>query len=127
MSILPTQDQLNELSNHRSHGPVVMLNLLRFKPAGGQASYDRYSEGVQPLLERAGAEVVWYGGADSVVIGDQPTERWDSVILVRYPSRSAFLEMVSSPEYQEIGELRTEALEDSRLIACTEVFPAPGS
>ena len=101
-----------------------MLNLLRFKPDGGRAAYDHYSEGVQPCLALVGGTVVWYGNADSTVIGDDEVDRWDAVILVRYPSRQAFLDMVGSREYQEIGERRTEALVDSRLIACTEVFGA---
>ena len=37
------------------------------------------------------------------------------VALVEYPSRQAFLDMIGSPEYQEIGHLRTEALELGEL------------
>jgi len=126
-SIQPTAEQLQAITSSPIEGPVVMLNLLRFRSGGGRASYDRYGEAVQPLLEKAGAEVVWYGEGDSVVIGDDSVDAWDAVILVRYPSREAFLGMVLSPEYHAIGELRTEGLDDSRLIACTEVFPlAPG-
>ena len=35
---------------------------------------------------------------------------WDLVVLVEYPTRQAFLDMIGSPEYREIGRLRTEAL-----------------
>ena len=35
--------------------------------------------------------------------------------MVEYPTRRAFLEMVTSPEYLEIAHLRTEALERSEL------------
>jgi len=100
-----------------------MLNLLRFKAEGGRESYDQYSDKVQALLEKAGADIVWYGQADSVVIGDDVGDAWDAVILVRYPCRSSFLDMVLSPEYQAIGDLRTAGLDDSRLIACTELYP----
>jgi uncharacterized protein (DUF1330 family) len=35
--------------------------------------------------------------------------------MVEYPTRGAFLEMISSPEYLEIAHLRTEALVRSEL------------
>ena len=41
--------------------PVVMLNLLAFKPEGGRERYEEYGEAVAPLLERAGARVVFIG------------------------------------------------------------------
>ena len=75
------------------------------------------------VLEATGARVLWQGRADSLVIGGVD-ERWDVVVLVEYPSRQAFLEMVSSPGYREIGKRRTAALVDSRLIACTQLHPA---
>ena len=36
-------------------------------------------------------------------------------ILVEYPTRQAFLDMVGSAEYQAIGHLRTEALARGEL------------
>lgn len=46
-------------------------------------------------------------------------ERWHKVLLVRYPSKQAFLEMIQNPDYQAITIHRKAALEDSRLIATT--------
>ena len=37
-------------------------------------------------------------------------DSWDLVVLVEYPTRQAFLDMIGSAEYQAIGHLRTEAL-----------------
>jgi len=126
MPLRPTREQIEQLSNSPLEGPVVMLNLLRFERDGagggtGEATYRRYGEELQPLLERTGGRVIWSGRADSVVIGDD-RDRWDAVILVEYPSRKAFLEMASSSEYAKVGEHRTSALADSRLIAMTEQF-----
>jgi uncharacterized protein (DUF1330 family) len=42
-------------------------------------------------------------------------ESWDLVILVEYPTRQAFLDMVASPDYLAIGHLRTEALAKGEL------------
>jgi uncharacterized protein (DUF1330 family) len=116
MYIEPTRQQIEDLASSSHTGPVVMINLLRFRPDGGAASYARYGEGVMPCLARAGAQIVWQGHPDSVVIGDE-ADLWDAVVLVEYPSRQAFLQMVTSAEYQAIAGLRSEALADSRLIA----------
>ena len=48
------------------------------------------------------------------------------VLLVEYPSRKTFLEMATSKEYEKVGDHRTAALIDSRLIACTEQYRAKG-
>jgi uncharacterized protein (DUF1330 family) len=92
--------------------PVVMLNLLRFKPDGGQQRYMEYGAAVAPSLEKVGGRIVWAGEPAAPLLGEQG---WDMVALVEYPSRQAFLEMIGSPEYQEIGHLRTEALELGEL------------
>jgi uncharacterized protein (DUF1330 family) len=92
--------------------PVVMLNLLRFKPDGGQERYMEYGAAVAPSLEKVGGRIVWAGEPAAPLLGEQG---WDMVALVEYPSRKAFLDMIGSPEYQEIGHLRTEALELGEL------------
>ena len=88
-------------------GPVVMLNLLAFKPEGGRERYMEYGAAVAPLLEKTGGRIAFAGDAAPAVIGG---EGWDVVALVEYPSRQAFLDMIGSPEYQAIAHLRTEAL-----------------
>ena len=89
-----------------------MLNLLRFKPDGGQERYAEYGAAVAPSLEKVGGRIVWAGEPAAPLLGEQG---WDMVALVEYPSRQAFLDMIASPEYQEIGHLRTEALELGEL------------
>jgi uncharacterized protein (DUF1330 family) len=93
-------------------GPVVMLNLLRFRPEGGQERYAEYGAAVAPLLEKVGGRIVFAGEPSAPLLGE---EGWDLVALVEYPSRQAFLEMVSSPGYEAIGHLRTEALTTGEL------------
>jgi uncharacterized protein (DUF1330 family) len=124
--ITPTREQLERLAQRAGSddGPIVMLNLLRFAGAGGRESYSNYGSGVQTSLQKAGARVLWQGRADQVVIGDDEGDGWDAVILVEYPSRKAFLDMIASREYRDVGQRRTNALVDSRLIACTEQFRA---
>lgn len=114
----PEPERLNEVgfaafSERAGDGtPVVMLNLLRFVPDGGQERYAEYGAAVAPLLERAGGRIVSAGQPAAAVIGE---ESWDLVLLVEYPSRQAFLEMIGSAEYLAIAHLRTEALERGEL------------
>jgi uncharacterized protein (DUF1330 family) len=114
----PTREQITRLLEG-GNGPVFMLNLLRLRPDGGRESYARYGEEVLPLLTRVGGEIVWQGRGDSVVIGDDDADAWDLVVVVRYPSRGAFLEMVGSDDYARVVAHRTNAVADSRLIACS--------
>jgi uncharacterized protein (DUF1330 family) len=129
--IKPTREQVVRLAEAPDDGPVVMLNLLRFAKTAddgsgktGAASYDTYGEKMRDIMAERGIKLLWRGHADSVVIGDDETDGWDMVLLVQYPSRKAFLEMGASKEYEKVGEHRTAALADSRLIACTEQFRA---
>ena len=108
-----------------------MLNLLKFAKTAADAagktgaqSYETYGEKMREIMAERGIKLLWRGRADSVVIGDDDGDRWDMVLLVQYPSRQAFLEMGASKEYDKVGEHRTAALVDSRLIACTEQFRA---
>lgn len=127
-TIKPTGQQLKTLAESPLDGPVVMINLLKYaeKAAGerqvtGEEEYRRYGEEVQQHLAKAGGKLLWRGRVDSVVIGGE-ADGWDEVLLVEYPSRKAFLSMATAQEYQKTGDIRTNALADSRLIATTELF-----
>jgi uncharacterized protein (DUF1330 family) len=111
----PTPEQIAAVRDLDSTAPIVMLNLLRFVPGGGAAEYATYGEAARPYLERAGAKVRYLGRVAATVIGGEP---WDEVILVEYPSKNAFLEMIADPGYREASRHRTAALADSRLY-CT--------
>lgn len=111
-----------ERSRSGDDGPVVMLNLLAMKPNGGFEKYGEYGQAVMPILEKIGAEVVFSGLGGKALIGSE--QDWDLVLLVRYPSRATFLEMIASPEYQAIAHLRTDALASSELRPLDAAPPA---
>ncbi len=137
-SIEPSDAQLQELiSATGDDHPIVMINLLRLRdraeyppgsdaePCSGREAYQRYGMAVFPMLTEAGGKILWLGSAKQVVIGPEG-ESWDEAILVQYPSRSAFLSMVTRPDYQKIAVHRSSALADSRLIAtATEMSDLP--
>jgi uncharacterized protein (DUF1330 family) len=138
MPIGPTKEQIQALLDSDLEAPVVMLNLLKFaERAGGEGgdsgdgaqsgrdSYTRYGDRVRSMLEKVGGRILWQGRADSVVIGGDADD-WDAVILVEYPSRKAFIDMTSSPKYEEVSKDRTAGLADSRLIAMTQLYRETG-
>ena len=87
--------------------PVVMVNLLKFKPDGGEDEYAKYLSGIKPLLQKVGARIVFSGQAAVCVIGKGD---WDSVILVEYPTPSALVQMATSEDYQAISHHREAGL-----------------
>ena len=111
-------------------GPVVMLNLLRFRdmadyshapdlapdgPVSGRDAYDRYMRDMRPLLEASGGSVLFSGSSAGFLIGPLD-ETWDHVLLVRQASKAAFLAFASDPQAQRITAHRTAAISDSRLL-----------
>jgi uncharacterized protein (DUF1330 family) len=119
----PTGQDLKHFLADDPGGPVVMLNLLRFKDEGGRERYEEYARGIQPFLEKVGASIEFVGDLSTVLVAPEE-HRWDTILIVRYPSRQAFSSMVADPNYQEITHLRTEALEEAVLQA-TIPWPEP--
>jgi len=122
----PNQEAMAAFAGRAAEGPVYMLNLLEFVPDGGAERYAEYGVAVAPLFERAGGRAVFAGQPAEPLIGEGS---WDLMLLVEYPTRRAFLDMVSSPEYQEIEHLRSEALQRSELRAMDAIDASalPGS
>jgi uncharacterized protein (DUF1330 family) len=128
-AIRPNREQFQQLLHAPDDGPVVMLNLLKFKaradsgsqtasqPSGAEA-YRSYGDAAVEMVEARGGKVIWTGKAEQVLIGD-PTQDWDAVLLVQYPSRRAFVEMVSTPEYDQAHEHREAGLERTIVVACS--------
>jgi uncharacterized protein (DUF1330 family) len=118
-SIEPNETQLAALLSAAAENdePVVMINLLQFGPDGAE-SYQRYAKAVQPFLESVGASVLYAGDASHVVAGDIDKVWWDAIVVVRYPSRAAFVAMATNPDYHEKAHVhRAAALESTHLIA----------
>ncbi|MGF6767844.1 uncharacterized protein (DUF1330 family) [Paraburkholderia sp. GAS199] len=91
--------------------PVVMLNLLRFEPTSGREKYLDYLRMATPILARFGAKIV-FGGDGLAALTAQPEQKWDAVVLVQYPRRSAFKNMIEDPEYQVAFKVGVAAIAD---------------
>jgi uncharacterized protein (DUF1330 family) len=123
--ITPNRDQFAALASaaEADDAPVTMLNLLKFKEVAtdggsGVASYNRYGDSVVRMVEERGGRVLWSGRVDQVLIGDEAAHGWDAIALVQYPSRKAFLDMVSDERYLKSHEHREGGLAETVLLAC---------
>ncbi len=117
ISLYPTQEQIQALLADPAQGPVVMVNLLRFKP-GGEAAYRRYADAMRKLVEGRGGRFLWSGRVTAQVVGSGG-EGFEIVGLVEYPSRKVFVEIATSKEVAAIGVHRSLGLEGQWLLAST--------
>ena len=131
MAIYPAPEQIQDLLAGPADRPVVMVNLLRFKPRAdapdeglsGEEAYRRYADAMRSIVESRGGRFLWVGRVDSQVIGTGG-EGFEMIGLVEYPSRQAFVAIATGPEVQEIGVHRAAGLESQWLIAATTEGPA---
>ena len=121
-SVEPTSEQLQRFASAPDDGPVVMLNLLRYADLAsdgsgrtGREAYGEYGAAVVPMVVARGGSIELMGEVAPSLIAPSD-EEWDDVVLIRYPSRAAFLDMVMSDEYRSVQHHRTVALADSRLL-----------
>ena len=137
MAITPTREQFTEFAHGRPEGEVVMINLLHFArsddegPEAGEATtgrgaYRDYSDQVVKMVEDRGGKVIWTGRPEQVLIGDADSDAWDLVALVSYPNRAAFVDMVTSPTYEQAHTHRERGLDRSVLLACEPLLDALG-
>jgi hypothetical protein len=125
-----TQDAGRAFVQRGIEGPVVMLNLLRFRkvadysanpelaPAArvsGADAYDRYIAHTLPYLKASGGELLFFGAGGPFLIGPDG-EYWDRAMLVRQSSVQSFLAFAANAAYLSGLGHRTAALEDSRLL-----------
>jgi len=131
----PTQEAGRAFFQRGIAGPVVMLNLLRFRavadyaahpelapPAAisGAEAFERYVANTLPYLARSGGSLMFMGAGGPFLIGPQD-ERWDRVMLVRQSSVPAFLAFAEEAGYLAGLGHRTAALADSRLLPLVEL------
>jgi uncharacterized protein (DUF1330 family) len=100
--------------------PISMVNLLKFKEKAeyedgrdtnlsGKEAYMIYGIEVQEHLKKVGGEIVFGGEISRLMLGEVE-DLWDNVAVARYPSRTAMLEMMMDPDYQESEKHRSAGL-----------------
>jgi len=129
-ALYPTRERIVELMGDSGTEPIVMLNLLRFRPRAeypdgrktdltGRQAYNIYGEAMRKVVEREGGKFLFAAEVRSLVIGTVD-QMWDVTALVEYPSSAAFARIASSPEVAEIGVHRAAGLEGQLLIRVTQ-------
>lgn len=135
---LPPAEKLDLLDHLRAWGerddgrPVFMLNLMRYYEAprhleghpaltGSPRDLNAHYEGVvTAMLLKLGAYPLFAGEPDGVGSGassgtnlagfEEALENWSRVLIVRYPDRRAFFELLSNPEYHKVLPYKLAAL-----------------
>ena len=94
------------LAEMQHQGPIVMVNLMRFRDrsldgdGSGWDAYLRYSALTVPMIKARGGTLLWTGDAKAVALGPQAGNQWDYLALVYYPSVAAFIDMMTSADYE---------------------------
>ncbi len=75
---------------------------------------EAYGAIAAPLVEHYGGEYIARTSEPEVLEGTWPSDR--DTVLMRWPSRDAFLTFWNSPEYAEAKEIRKGKMELSNII-----------
>jgi uncharacterized protein (DUF1330 family) len=109
--------------------PVVMVNLMRFRDhsldgdGSGWDAYLRYSALTVPMIKARGGTLLWTGDAKAVALGPQDGQQWDYLALVYYPSVAAFIDMMTSADYENLcNPHRRNGCAEHVIIATTEAY-----
>ncbi len=127
ISQYPNPERLAAMMQSQEAGPVVMLNLLKFKETAdapdagisGADAYAKYAQAMRVIVEEGGGRFIWMGRVTDMVIGESDVD-FDVVALVEYPSRQAFVKIVSDARVQSIGVHRAAGLLGQWLVAMTQ-------
>ena len=120
--------ELEVLNQHPDTGPVPMLNLVKFRGESldgngtGRDAYARYTDVAQRLIAERGGQAFWVGLVDHPALHEGGDADWDLAILVYYPNRAAFIDMVTSPEYLKANVDRQNGLEKRLILATTTMM-----
>jgi len=125
---------LAEIAQSSDNGPVTMLNLVKYRDrsldgdGSGREAYQRYTQKAQGYVESRGGRVLWAGVVGEAALQDGLTDDdvdWDWALLVYYPNRAAFVDMVTSPDYLAANEHRTNGLAKHAILACQTLLLEP--
>ncbi|QXV64690.1 DUF1330 domain-containing protein [Mucilaginibacter sp. 21P] len=106
----------------QGQGPVVMLNLIKFKDK--KVYLDEYIPAFEQVVKQLAIEGVKVRFVSEVVaniVADE-NEQWDEIVLVEYPSAEAFMTIAQSEIYQTIANpLRIAGTAELKLIMTRQI------
>jgi Domain of unknown function (DUF1330) len=117
------------LSELDDQAPVVMVNLMRFRErsldgdGSGWDAYLRYSALTVPMIKARGGTLLWTGNAKMVALGEPAAQQWDYLALVYYPGVAAFVDMMTSADYEtRCDPHRRNGCAEHVIIATREAY-----
>jgi len=130
--VYPNPSQVKEMQNDGPEGPIVMVNLLKFREhavyydtretdLSGREAYDLYAVKIGSLILKHGGEIIFAGDTTFMALGEA-NPLWDEVALALYPTRRALFDMSTSKEWLEISVHREAGLEGQLNIETTPNF-----
>jgi hypothetical protein len=126
----PTPEQLGAFAEADLTTPIVMLNLNKYRDraeytqpgpddaVSGREAYGRYGAVALRAMAEVGGQILWMAPAEQVFAGCDH-EEYDEALLVWYPNRGAFLQMIALDWYRDALVHRSAALADASIIALT--------
>ena len=123
----PTGDQFRAFRDDPYDGPIAQVNLLKFrakaeyqsddpefgKDEPGSAAYLRYAEAFGVIAAEVGGAPLLIGEVERYFIGNGD---WDAVMVMRFPSRAAFIATLNHQRYADISRHRNAGLLCQELL-----------
>ncbi|MEO1013840.1 MAG: DUF1330 domain-containing protein [Pseudomonadota bacterium] len=135
--LMPGEAQVAEMQRPgpKDDGPIVMVNLLKFKEKAeyadgrdtdfsGRKAYQLYAMKAAELVYKHGGQIIYAGDTSFLTLG-QCDPLWDEVALAYYPNRKALYAMSISPEWGDISVHRAAGLAGQLNIETTPAFLPP--
>ncbi|MEM7078748.1 MAG: DUF1330 domain-containing protein [Pseudomonadota bacterium] len=127
----PSVDQASAMMDKDSEQPLAVLNLFKFNDKAaydaedpeygsadaeisGQEAFARYSAVAGAYLQSLGGGVRFSVPVEQVMIG--PEGDWDVAAIMLFPTRAAFMRMLSDPEFQTASRHRKAALANHYML-----------
>ena len=99
-------------------GPVLMLNLNRYKAGAGfpgKGTHGDYIAGLEKFLPAVGGQILWRHPVYGQAVGEQNI---DEILAAWYPSHKSFLNLSTAPGAAENYRLRGECVEYAVIHRC---------
>ena len=128
----PTDSQLEQLLSLPPEVPVAALNLFQFNVQAqyqsdapefnteaanvtGKKAFAIYGATAGKIIVELGGRTVFSAQVDQVMIGP-PDLQWDLTVAIYFPTRKAFVEMLSNPEFRKASRHRKAALANHCML-----------
>lgn len=128
----PSESQLAKLMSLPADAPVAALNLFQFNAQAqyqpgdqeygtdeanvtGEEAYKRYGAIAGQFVTECGGRVIFSTPVAQTMIGRED-EHWDLAAIMYFPTRKAFMEMLTNPDFQGASRHRKAAMANHCMI-----------